>query len=138
MTNSPKNPTDSIRVDKWLWAARFFKTRSQAKQAIDGGKVHVNGQRVKASKDIHTGIHMTIRQGWDEKEILVTALSEQRRGADEAAKLYTETDASIEARKLKTEQRKASGAIINHGQGRPNNKQRKQIHEFKRIILNED
>ena len=138
MNKSSTKTLTSVRIDKWLWAARFFKTRSQAKQALEGGKIHINGQRVKASKDIHVGILMTVRQGWDEKEIRVEALSEQRRGADEASMLYNETEASIAARKLKAEQRKANGTIITHGQGRPNAKQRKQIHEFKRIILNDD
>src|SRR6187402_2703438 len=89
---------EKVRLDKWLWAARFFKTRSLAKQAIDGGKIHCDGQRVKASKEISTGINLTIRQGLEEKTVLVTALSDQRRGAPEAALLYTETEASLAER----------------------------------------
>jgi heat shock protein Hsp15 len=86
---------NKVRIDKWLWAARFFKTRSLAKQAIDGGKIHLNGARVKASKDIEEGMTLQVRQGYDEREVLVLALSDQRRGAPEAAKLYQETQASM-------------------------------------------
>lgn len=121
-----------VRIDKWLWAARFFKTRSLAKQAIDGGKVHVDGQRVKASKDLTVGATLKIRQGWDDKEIVVTALSDQRRGAPEAAKLYEETEASIARREDLAAQRKAMGAGI-QTDGRPTKKQRRQIHRFKHI-----
>ena len=70
-----------VRIDKWLWAARFFKTRSLAKQAVEGGKVHCDGQRVKASKDVIVGQMLTIRQEHDDKTVAITALSEQRRGA---------------------------------------------------------
>ena len=79
------------RLDKWLWAARFFKTRSLAKAAIDGGKVHLAGQRVKVSKEITIGDTLQIRQGFDEKVVLVRELSDQRRGAPEAQLLYEET-----------------------------------------------
>ncbi|TVZ37242.1 ribosome-associated heat shock protein Hsp15 [Alteromonadaceae bacterium 2753L.S.0a.02] len=128
---------DKVRIDKWLWAARFFKTRSLAKQAVDGGKVHLNGQRLKPSKDIEVGMELSIRQGWDEKVVLVTALSEQRRSAPEAALLYQETDSSIKARALKAEQRKAMGNSQLASQGKPTSKQRRQIHRFKRINLDE-
>lgn len=121
---------DKVRIDKWLWAARFFKTRSLAKQAIDGGKVHLNGQRVKASKDITVGLTLKIRQGWDEKEILVNALSDQRRGANEAALLYEETESSVARRANEAEQRKLAHQTNPHNEGRPNKKQRRQIHRF--------
>lgn len=126
---------EKVRIDKWLWAARFFKTRNLAKQAIEGGKVHCNGQKVKASKEITTQVNLSIRQGWDIKEINVIALSDQRRGAPEAALLYQETDESIKKRQANTEQRRmlhsASGL---HTEGRPTKKQRRQIHRFKDII----
>lgn len=124
---------EKVRLDKWLWAARFFKTRSLAKQAIDGGKIHCDGQRVKASKEISTGISLTIRQGLEEKTVLVTALSDQRRGAPEAALLYTETEASLAEREKRNADRKAglTGFISDH---RPNKKERRQmIHQFQRI-----
>lgn len=122
---------DKVRIDKWLWAARFFKTRSLAKQAIEGGKVHCDGQRVKASKDLLVGMELVVRQGWDDKTIEVLALSDQRRGAPEAAKLYQETQESIDKRELQAEQRKALRGLDVGQVGRPTKKQRRQIHRFK-------
>jgi len=124
-----------MRLDKWLWAARFFKTRSLAKQAIEGGKVHVDGQRVKASKDLTLGLVLQIRQGFDEREVVVKALSEQRRGAPEAALLYEETPASLERRELSAQQRKLANALQPLSDGRPTKKQRRQIHQFKQSQL---
>ncbi len=124
-------PVAKVRLDKWLWAARFFKTRSLAKQAIEGGKVHYNGARSKVSKEVEIGASLTLRSGWDEKEVEIIALSDQRRGATDAQLLYRETEASIEKRALATEQRKA---LRGHGLAppeRPNKKQRRQIHRFK-------
>ncbi len=120
-----------VRVDKWLWAARFFKTRNLAKQAIDGGKIHCDGQRIKPSKEITTGVALTIRQGWDEKTVDVIALSDQRRGAPEAALLYEETAASVAKRETEADQRKALGGTGLIADRRPNKKQRRQIHRFK-------
>lgn len=130
--NTSSSSPEKVRIDKWLWAARFFKTRSLAKQAIDGGKIHIAGQRVKASKEIEIGMSITIRQGWDEREVIVVALSEQRRGAPEAALLYAETEQSIEKRALKAEQRRALGAGQAGTPTKPTGKQRRQIHRFKR------
>lgn len=124
-----------VRIDKWLWAARFFKTRNIAKQAIEGGKVHVSGQRAKASKEIELGMTLTIRRGWDELEVTVEGLSEQRRGAAEAQKLYRETDDSIEKRKLYSEQRKTLGILDLRTDSKPNTKQRRQIHRLKRELF---
>ena len=128
MSDTPK-----VRLDKWLWAARFFKTRSLAKQAIEGGKVQYNGARSKVSKEVELGAELTIRQGWDDKTVVVEGLSDQRRGAPEAQALYRETRESIEQRELRAAQRKA------HGPGadliRPNKKQRRQIHRFKQQTL---
>ncbi len=121
--------TDKIRLDKWLWAARFFKTRSLAKQAIEGGKVHYEGARCKVSKEPEIGALLSIRQGWDEKEIEIIALSSQRRGASEAQLLYRETERSIQRRESEAGQRKALQGTISHV--RPSKKQRRQIHRFK-------
>ncbi|MFL0797466.1 MAG: RNA-binding protein [Cellvibrionaceae bacterium] len=118
-----------VRIDKWLWAARFFKTRGLAKKAIEGGKVHVEGHRTKPSKDIEVGMTLQIRQGWDERIVIVNKLSEQRRGAPEAQMLYTETPESIAKRELEATQRKAGQATI-LSEGRPTKKQRRQIHRF--------
>ncbi|MDR2213235.1 MAG: RNA-binding protein, partial [Pseudomonadales bacterium] len=89
--------TQKVRLDKWLWAARFFKTRSLAKAAIEGGKVHCNGERCKSSREVGVGMTLQIRQGWDERTVLVRGVSEQRGGAPQAALLYEETAASIAA-----------------------------------------
>lgn len=130
MTEQTGKPT-KLRLDKWLWAARFYKTRSLAKTAIEGGKVHLGGQRVKVSKEISVGDTLQIRQGWDEKVIVVQALSEQRRGAPEAQQLYTETAASVERRTAQAAARKAAGGMIDRPAQRPTKKQRRQIHRFK-------
>ena len=120
---------DKIRLDKWLWAARFFKTRSLAKEAIEGGKVHHEGQRVKVSKDIKVGMELTIKQGFEDKTIVITALSDVRKGAPEAQLLYQETAESLAKRQHLAEQRKAENlAYPDH---RPNKKERRQIHQFK-------
>lgn len=119
-----------VRLDKWLWAARFFKTRAKAKEAIDGGKVHVGGGRAKPSKEVNVGEIVKLRQGWDEKIVEVIALSEQRRGAPEAALLYEETPQSVEKRLSEAEQRKAAGGQV-VTTGRPSKKDRRQIHRFR-------
>ena len=97
MTDS-EHGNSKVRVDKWLWAARFFKTRSLAKTAIEGGKVLLAGQKVKVSREVAPGDMLRIRQGWDEREVKVIATSEQRRAAPIAQTLYEETEASIERR----------------------------------------
>ena len=120
-----------LRLDKWLWAARFFKTRSLAKAAIEGGKVHLAGQRVKVSKEICVGDTLQIRQGWDEKVVLVKELSDQRRGAPEAQLLYEETAESLARREAEAAARKAAGGMIDRPAQRPTKKPRRQIHRFK-------
>ena len=126
---------EKIRLDKWLWAARFFKTRNLAKQAIDGGKVHWENQRTKASKEITVDALLKIRKGWDEIEVRVMLLSDKRRGAPEASTLYEETDNSIEKRANAAAQRKVlNNASGLHTEGRPSKKQRRQIHRFRDLI----
>ncbi|MGK0441171.1 MAG: ribosome-associated heat shock protein Hsp15 [Pseudohongiellaceae bacterium] len=120
-----------VRLDKWLWAARFFKTRSLAKQAIEGGKVHYNGARSKVSKDVELGATLTIRQGWDDKEIEIIALSDQRRAAPQAILLYSETADSIARRESAAGQRQALQGLGLISRERPSKKQRRQIHRFK-------
>jgi ribosome-associated heat shock protein Hsp15 len=124
-------PTGKLRLDKWLWAARFFKTRSLAKAAIEGGKVRLDGQRVKVSKEISVGDTLQVRQGWDEKVVVVQALSDQRRGAPEAQALYRETEESLDKREAEAAARKAAGGMIERPAHRPTKKQRRQIHRFK-------
>ncbi len=125
---------DKLRLDKWLWAARFFKTRSLAKQAIEGGKVQLDGQRVKVSKEISVGDELHIRQGWDDKQVTVLALSDQRRGAPEARLLYEESAESIRRREETAAARKAAGGMLHRPETRPTKKQRRQIHRFKQDV----
>ena len=135
MSKNNKQPLTAgkskVRLDKWLWAARFYKTRSLAKQAIDGGKVHCNGARSKSSRDIEIGSILEIRQGWDKKTVVVKDLSDKRGGAPQAASLYEETAESLEKRQLQTAQRKAMQSSNPHSSGRPNKQDRRLIHRFK-------
>ncbi|NRA22944.1 MAG: ribosome-associated heat shock protein Hsp15 [Oleispira sp.] len=131
MSKQSVNENKKIRLDKWLWAARFYKTRSIAKAAIEGGKVHYDGQRCKVSKTIEVGAKLTIRQSLDEKIVEIKALSDQRRGAPEAQALYEETAASIKARMDNTERRRIMKDASATPERRPNKKQRRQIHQFK-------
>ncbi|MGB1403038.1 MAG: ribosome-associated heat shock protein Hsp15 [Porticoccaceae bacterium] len=121
--------TDKVRIDKWLWAARFFKTRAIAKAAIESGKVQIDGQKSKPSRLIEVGIVLTVRQGFDSKTIEVVGISEQRRSASEAQKLYIETAESIEQREKLAAERKAFNVSTPTSE-RPNKKQRRQIHRF--------
>jgi ribosome-associated heat shock protein Hsp15 len=120
---------DKIRLDKWLWAARFFKTRALAKEAIEGGKVHCQGERCKPGKEPKVGDELSIRQGFDERRIKVEALSAVRRGAAEAQALFTETPDSVLKRE-NAAMRKA-GALGMTTDGRPSKKQRRQIEHFR-------
>lgn len=124
------NTLKKVRIDKWLWAARFYKTRALAKQAIEGGKVQCEGTRVKPSKEIEAGMEIRLRQGFDEKTVVVMALSDQRRGAPEAQNLYQETEASVSQREKEALARKAQPKHWTTP-GRPTKKQRRQIHQFK-------
>ena len=119
-----------LRLDKWLWAARFYKTRSVAKQAIDGGKVYCEGSRCKPGKDVEIGMEIRLRQGFDEKTVTIKALSDHRRGAPEAQLLYEETKESIEIRLAQAAQRKAQPSL-GPTAGKPNKKNRRLIHRFK-------
>lgn len=121
---------EKIRLDKWLWAARFFKTRAQAKGAIEGGKVHYEGQRCKVSKTVDVGAKLTIRQGFDEKIVVVKALSEQRRGAPEARLLYDETVESIKARMDQAEHRRIIRTMQGAPDHKPNKKERRDMRRF--------
>lgn len=123
---------DKVRIDKWLWAARFFKTRNLAKEAIASGKVKSEGQRLKPSKELTLGTLLSIRAGWDEREVEVVALSEQRRSASEAQLLYRETEASIRQREASAEQRRLMRDLEELPATKPSKKQRRQIHRFKR------
>ena len=122
---------NSVRLDKWLWAARFFKTRGLAKKAIEGGKVHYNGARAKTSKNVELGAVIRVPQGWDMLEVEVLALSDQRRGAPEARLLYRETEESIARREREAEARRLTNQAMQHPLKRPDKKQRRDIRRFK-------
>jgi ribosome-associated heat shock protein Hsp15 len=126
-----REPPQKLRLDKWLWAARFFKTRSLAKSAIESGKVHLEGQRVKVSKEIAVGDTLQIRLGWDEKTVQVIQLSDQRRSAPEAQALYAETAESAARREAQALARKAAGGMIDRPPHKPSKQQRRQIQRFK-------
>lgn len=121
----------AIRLDKWLWAARFYKTRAIARQMIQAGKVHYEGQRAKPSKTVQVGAILKLRQGFDSKEVEIVALSDQRRGAPEAQELYRETQASIEQREQNAQARKLNAMYNPHPEGRPDKKQRRQLIRMK-------
>ena len=122
---SDKND-DKVRLDKWLWAARFYKTRSLAKEAIEGGKVHCRGERCKPGKEPRIGDEYVIRTGFEERTVVVCEWSMVRRGAPEAQALYRESEESISRREEAAAQRKA-GALGVQTDGRPNKKQRRQL-----------
>jgi len=119
-----------VRLDKWLWACRFYKTRAIAKAAIDGGKVHYEGQKPKPGKIVQVGDSIKLRQGFDEKTVTVVELSERRGPAKIAQTLYVETQQSIEKREEIAQMRKLSAPATT---GRPDKKQRRLIHRFKNI-----
>ncbi len=121
---------DPIRLDKWLWAARFYKTRSIARNMVDGGKVHYNGQRSKPSKIVEIGAIITLRQGNEEKTVTIEQVSGQRRGAPEAQLLYSETEDSIKKREQYATQRRLN-ALNPSPERRPDKKQRRDIIKFK-------
>jgi ribosome-associated heat shock protein Hsp15 len=121
---------DKCRLDKWLWAARFFKTRSLASDAVDGGKARVDGDRAKPAKEVKIGALINIRNKDFEIEVEVTGLSNIRRGAPEAALLFVETEAS----KLKRENAKLTKVdeigVRERGAGRPTKRQLRDIKKF--------
>jgi heat shock protein 15 homolog len=122
---------EGVRLDKWLWAARFYKTRTIAKTMIDGGKVHYNGQRAKVSKIVELGALIKLRQGNEEKEVEVLALSNQRRGAPDAQLLYRETETSLKKREEIAWARKNNALSMPHPDRRPNKQERRNLLKFK-------
>lgn len=120
-----------VRLDKWLWAARFFKTRALARQAVQSGKVSYNQQRSKPAKIIETGATIVIPKGYDRIEVKVLQLSEHRRSAPEAQLLYEETADSIKKREQNAAARKNNAMYNPHPDGRPDKKQRRQLIKFK-------
>lgn len=126
----------AVRLDKWLWAARFFKTRSLCKDAIDGGKVSYNGSKGKASRNVEIGALIGIRVDWDEKVVKIKDISGQRRGAPEAQLLYEETPESIEKREKRALENKSFGGRI-MSDHKPNKKERRDIKQLKKDIFSD-
>ncbi|MBB6242114.1 MULTISPECIES: S4 domain-containing protein [unclassified Rhodanobacter] len=120
-----------MRADIWLWAARFFKTRSLAKQAIEGGKIDVNDLGCKPAKALHVGDLVKIVRGDERMEVQVLALSDKRGPASMAQTLYRETDASRTTREALKEQRRLSGAAFDHPPSRPDKHARRDLRRMK-------
>lgn len=132
MNATRQDPTDDTRLDKWLWAARFFKTRALAAEAIDGGKVHLNGERVKRSKTIKVGNEVRVRIGPFEHQVIVKSTSDRRGSASVAATLFTELDESRAAREALLEQHRMERAAGAVDVGRPSKRDRRQIDQLRR------
>ena len=127
-------PESKVRIDKWLWAARFFKTRSLASKAVSGGKVHLNGQRVKAAKPVMSGDELRINRHEVEFVVTVLELADKRGPAKVARTLYVESEESIQAREMRREERKLHRALDQQvaPQKRPSKRDRRKIREFVR------
>ena len=120
------------RLDRWLWAARIFKTRSQAKQAIAGGKVHYNGKRSKPAREVEVGAELDITRGFQEQTLVVDALSDRRGPASEAQQLYHETETSITRRTIEQERIRLQRAGLQQPPGRPDKHDRRALAELKK------
>lgn len=121
----------SVRIDKWLWAARFFKTRSLAQAAVTGGKVKIADERVKPARELKIGDALSVRIGEYEWQVTVAGLSEKRGPAEEARKLYVESADSIARRVAQSAERKAFGEPFGARKGRPTKRERRQIIRFR-------
>ncbi len=127
----PDTGKSQVRLDKWLWAARFYKTRTLAKEAIEGGKVHYNDQRCKPGKTVETGATVKLRQGFQERIVVIDDISDKRRGAPEAQPLYHATDDSIRKREDLAWQRKTMQAAQLPPARRPTKKDRRELQKFR-------
>lgn len=131
MTLSQDGSAESMRLDKWLWAARFFKTRKLAVEAITGGKVHLNGKRAKPGREIRPGSKLEIHKGSFEWDITVQIIPKQRRPASESIHFYTETEESSKRRELLAEEQRRLRTGAPHAEkGRPTKRDRRQIGRF--------
>ena len=130
MSKAIEKNDEPIRIDKWLWAARFFKTRSLAADAVTGGKIDVNGARAKPSRIIRLGDKLSIRRGPYESTVVVKGLAKVRGPASEAQLLYEETEESIRRRELTSAQLKLERPPEFHSPGRPSKKDRRAVLRF--------
>lgn len=124
--------SNGVRLDKWLWAARFFKTRALARQAVEGGKVELNGVRAKPAKIVRPGDKLRISKGSDKIEVIVKALAEQRGPAKVAVTLYEETESSRELRARLAQERKLATQAIQYDRSKPDKHARRKMQKFKR------
>jgi ribosome-associated heat shock protein Hsp15 len=121
-----------LRIDKWLWAARFFKTRGLAAEAVNGGKVHVNGRRVKPARCVRAGDQVQVQRAQESMQVIVQGISEKRGPAKEASKLYAETEESISKREEMALQRKLNAQMHPHNERKPGKRDRRHIIRFTR------
>jgi ribosome-associated heat shock protein Hsp15 len=124
---------DTVRLDKWLWAARFYRTRTIAKTAIEAGHVRVDGARSKVARDVRVGMELRVRQGDEDRDVMVLGLSDQRRGAAEAQLLYRETDASVARREAERLARRVEHSAT--PANRPGKRDRRLIQQLKQRFL---
>lgn len=123
-----------VRLDKWLWAARFYKTRTVAADAVNGGKVHMNGERVKPSRLVQMGDYLEIRRGHCAFSVTVILISKQRRPAKEAQMMYEETKQSIEARHVMQDHLKVESLYMRKERHRPNKQERRALLKMKKSL----
>lgn len=131
--SKPEKNTDyKVRLDKWLWAARFYKTRSLCKEAINGGKIQLSDtkEKAKANKTVLVGEQISVRQGWDTRVIIVDQVSERRGSATDAQHLYHETAESIAKRDHESQARKSASEAISFDKNKPSKKDRRQRAAF--------
>jgi ribosome-associated heat shock protein Hsp15 len=121
-----------VRIDKWLWAARFFKTRGVATEAVTGGHVHVNGERVKPARDVKVGDRLEIRRGQQRFTVVVTRLADRRGSATAAAELYEETPESIAEREKRRDERRLSKPLGADLSERPTKRDRRRLDSLRR------
>ena len=121
----------NVRLDKWLWAARFYKTRSIAKDMIEGGKVHYNNYRTKPGRIVETGAHIELWQGFNKIEVVVLGISDQRQSASIARTLYEETPESIIRREKQAEEHRLQVLFAPHPENKPDKKQRRELLSLK-------
>ena len=119
-----------LRIDKWLWAARFYKTRSLAAEAVENGQVRVNGERVKPARAVHAGDRVNVRKAGYAWDVEVTGVGDRRGSATEAAKLYSESQESMKARELEIAKRRAAAASDPRQAGRPTKRDRRKLEDF--------
>jgi ribosome-associated heat shock protein Hsp15 len=126
----PAPTVAKLRIDKWLWAARFYKTRSLAATAVEAGQVRVNGEPVKPSRTVHAGERVSVRKAGFQWDVEVTGVNERRGSATDAAKFYAESEASRQAREEELAGRKAAAATDPRFDGRPTKRDRRKLEDF--------